>query len=91
MVLFYLPESHCVKSVRIRSYSGPHFPAFGLNSRIQSECGKIRNRITPNTDTFHAVSTNICNFANDTTFNAREKDLNPLLNRLEHDSYLTNK
>ena len=22
---------HCVKSVRVRSYSGPHFPAFGLN------------------------------------------------------------
>ena len=42
-------------------------------------------------DTFHAVSTNKCNFANDATFNAREKDLNPLVNRLEHDSYLTNK
>ena len=23
---------HCVKSVRIRSYSGPCFPAFGLNT-----------------------------------------------------------
>ena len=23
---------HCVKSVLIRSYSGPHFPAFGLNT-----------------------------------------------------------
>ena len=23
--------SHCVKSARIRSFSGPHFPAFGLN------------------------------------------------------------
>ena len=22
---------HCVKSVRIRGYSGPYFPAFGLN------------------------------------------------------------
>ena len=44
------------------SYSGPHFPAFGLNMerysvslRIQSECGKMRTRITPNTDTFHAL------------------------------------
>ena len=53
---------HCVKSVRIRSYSGPHFPAFGLNTerysvslRIQSECRKTRTRITPNTDTFYAV------------------------------------
>ena len=32
---------HCAKSIaRIRSYSGPFFPVFGLN--IQSECGKIR-------------------------------------------------
>ena len=46
---------HCVKSVRIRSYSGPHFPVFGLDIRIQSECWKMRTRITPNTDTFHAV------------------------------------
>ena len=49
---------HCVKSVRIRSYSGQHFRAFGLNKeryRIQSECGKMRTRITPNTDTFYAV------------------------------------
>ena len=53
---------HCVKSVRIRSYSGPHFPAFGLNMerysvslRIQSEYGKMRTRTTPNTDTFYAV------------------------------------
>ena len=58
--MIYLP--HCVKSVHIRSYSGPHFPAFGLNTerygvslRIQSECEKMRATITPNTDTFHAV------------------------------------
>ena len=25
-------DIHCVKSVRFRSYSGPHFPAFGLNT-----------------------------------------------------------
>ena len=59
---------HCAKSVRIQSYSGPHFSAFGLNTerysvslrytislRIQSKCGKIRTRITPNTSTFYAV------------------------------------
>ena len=53
---------YCVKSARIWSYSGPHFPAFGLDMeryslslRIQSESGKMRTRITPNTDTFHAV------------------------------------
>ena len=55
--------NQCVKSLRIRSYSDPHFPAFGLNTerygvslRIQPECRKMRTRITPNTDTFHAVN-----------------------------------
>ena len=59
----FILDSHCGKSVRIRSYSGLYFPAFRLNMEkygvslhIQSECGKIWNRITPNTDTFHAVS-----------------------------------
>ena len=53
---------HYVKGVGIRNYSGPHFLAFGRNKerygvshRIRSECAKIRTRITPNTDTFHAV------------------------------------
>ena len=52
----------CVKNVRIRSYSGLHFPAFELNTdiygvslHIQSECGKIPTRITQNTGTFYAV------------------------------------
>ena len=55
-------NKHCVKSIHIWSYSGPHFPVFALNTerysvslRIQSECGKIRTRITPNTNTFHVV------------------------------------
>ena len=46
------------ESVRIWSFFGPYFPASGLNTvryreslRIQFECGKIRNRKTPNTDT----------------------------------------
>ena len=58
--IFY--NVHSVKSVCIRSYSGPHFPALGMNTercsvslQIQSECGKIRTRITPNTDTFYAA------------------------------------
>ena len=52
---FYF-ASQCVKNDRIWSYSGPHFPAFRLNTSIQSECGKMRTRITLNTDTFYAVS-----------------------------------
>ena len=58
----HITPVHCTKNVRIRSYSGPHFPAFGLNTesysvslRIHSECGKMTTRITPNTDTFHAM------------------------------------
>ena len=60
-VMFSL-RVHCVKSVRIRSYSGPYFSGFRLNTERYSisfcnqfECGKIRTRINPNTDTFYAV------------------------------------
>ena len=38
-----MKEAHCVKSVRIWSYSGQHFPAFGL---ITERYG----------DTFHPVA-----------------------------------
>ena len=49
-----------VKSVCILSYSGLHFPHLDWLRRdtslcIHSECQKMRTRITPNTDTFHAV------------------------------------
>ena len=33
-------------------------------------------------------STNVCNFADDTTFYACDRDVNSLINTLEHDSYL---
>ena len=55
---------HYVKSVRIRSFSDLYFPVFGLNTerysvflRIQSGCGKIRTRKTPNIDTFQCSGT----------------------------------
>ena len=57
--------NHCLKIFHIQSYSGPYFRVFGLNTGrysvpfgIQSECGKIRTRITPNMNTFHAVNGN---------------------------------
>ena len=34
--------SHCVKSVRIRSYSGPYFPAFGLNTERYGVYGVLQ-------------------------------------------------
>ena len=59
---FSIITLHCVKSVRIRIYSGPYFPAFWLKTevssvslRIQSVCGKMWARITPTMDTFHAM------------------------------------
>ena len=43
-----------MKSVRIQSYSGPHFPPFGMSTeryfvclRIQPEFGKMQTRIAP--------------------------------------------
>ena len=47
---------------KIQSYFGLHFPAFRLNTEIyaeslpiQSGCGKMQTRITPNMDTFYTV------------------------------------
>ena len=48
-IIVAVSYNHCVKSVRIRSYSGPHIPTFRLDMerysvslRIQSEWGKMR-------------------------------------------------
>ena len=53
-------KRHCVKNVRIRSFSGPYFPAFGVNTSVSLYSFRMREntdciRKTPNTDTFHAV------------------------------------
>ena len=51
-----------MKSARIKSFSGPYYPAFGLNTetyyvnlRIQSEWRDMQTRKTPNTDTFYVA------------------------------------
>ena len=51
-----------MENVPIPSFSRPFSSAFRLNKerysvslRIQSECGKIQTRKTPNADTFQAV------------------------------------
>ena len=46
-VLYSDCGKHCIKSVRIRSYTGSYFPAFGINTE--------RYGVAPNTDTFHLV------------------------------------
>ena len=55
-------ESHCLKCVKIWSFSGPCFLKFGLNAeiyklnlRIQSKYGKIQTRKFPYLETFSAV------------------------------------
>ena len=80
----------CMKSVRIRSYSGPYFPVFRLN--IQSECGKIRIRITPNMDTFYAViiihiGTNDTTCKNKDDIDEELKSLKYLISR-QHAGYI---
>ena len=42
---------HYVKNVRIRSYPGPRVPALGLNT----ERYEMPTKMTPNTNTCHAV------------------------------------
>ena len=54
-------NSHCVKSILMRNFSGPYFLVFGLNFWtysfcIQSRFGKIRTRKIPYTDTFQVVT-----------------------------------
>ena len=61
--------NYCVKSVRIRSYSGPYFSRIFPHSdwiwtetcispysvRMWENAGKMRTTITPNTDSFYGV------------------------------------
>ena len=58
---------HCVKNVRIRSYSGLHFSRIFPHSDwiwrdrkylslFSPKAGKMPTRITPNLDTFYAVN-----------------------------------
>ena len=63
-VCFY-HVTYCVKSVGIRSFSGLHFSAFGLNTEILnysvdlpilSKSVKMQTRKTPNVNTFYAVT-----------------------------------
>ena len=38
-------KPYCVKRVRIRSYSGPYFPAFELNTEICTEAATPRGSL----------------------------------------------
>ena len=63
-VIWIIPKLNTAWKVsKYGFFSGPYFPALGLNTeryfvvslRIQSECRKIRTRKTPYLDTFHTV------------------------------------
>ena len=60
---FGVDLSHCLKIVPTWSFSGPHFPAFKLNTMIysvnlyiQSQCRDILTRRTPNTGTLRKLN-----------------------------------
>ena len=55
MSISLVGKYHCIKSFGIRSFSGPYFPAFELNTERYSKCGEIQTRKTPDTDTFYAM------------------------------------
>ena len=44
---------HCVKSVQLRSFSGPYFPVFGLNTETSKSPYSVR--IQENTDQKNSV------------------------------------
>ena len=52
-----------MKSIQIRSFSGPYFPVVGLNKDIyfvfSLTTGKYVPEKTPYLDTFHAVNTDV--------------------------------
>ena len=53
---FYLSlREKCLYSELFLSAFSRIWTEYGEIQSIQSECGKIRTRITPNTDTFYAV------------------------------------
>ena len=54
----------------------------------ESVLGPLLFNIYLNDLLYLAESTNVCNFSGDTTFYVCDKDLNSLINRLEHDSNL---
>ena len=56
--------------------------------RQGSVIGSLFFNIYPNDLFYIAESTNVCNFPDNTTFYACNKDVNSLINRLEHDSCL---
>ena len=62
----YSARNICMKSARLRSFSGPYIPTFGLNTErysvsfgIHSECGKIRTRKIPKTTLITTLITHV--------------------------------
>ena len=52
-------HSHCVKSVRIRSYSGPYFPAFGLNAERSPYSVQMQEKTDQNNSEYGHFSRSI--------------------------------
>ena len=87
---------HYVKIVRIRDFSGPYFHTFGfsteiysVNRHIQCECGKIRTRKTPHTDTYYAVRESRKNSYAATKFKMPQKNYNGNISNSGSDNKMT--
>ena len=77
-----------MKSVHIRSFSDPHFPAFGLNTesyglsfRIQSECRKMGTRKSPNIQTLFTQWDKLQKWVYNTDDHTLATTLGPLVHR----------
>ena len=54
--LFKSPISHCLKTVQIRSFSGPYFPELGLNTEIYS----VIRHFSHSDNQFHCQKIHTC-------------------------------
>ena len=54
--------SQCVKNVRIRSYSGPYFPTFGLNMKRYSVSLQMREYTDQNNSEYGHFLRSVCLF-----------------------------
>ena len=56
----FCSQNHCVKKVRIRSFSGPYFPAIRLNTSISPYSVRIRENTDQNNPEYEHFSRSGC-------------------------------
>ena len=69
---------HCLKSVCIRSYSGPHFPAFGLNIErysVSPYSVRMRKNMDQNNFEYKHLLRNVYNILRHRYFSSKYNNL----------------